>query len=181
MRSGPQQDGKVGIRNYKAGRIDRSGERRVPEPPQEPSAELKPVEPQRRLQARLEKPLALLRVEPRPALHCGRDQIDAPHSHSLLKSGLGKRNTKNEKRKYAEDVRSRGPPRRVLGFKGPGDRIARPHRWEGRHPSTVPANRRGYPPDSRWRSLTLAVLAPTLKKNCSWGQPSVDGIGRSKP
>jgi hypothetical protein len=27
-----------------------------------------------------------------------------------LKSGLGKRNYKNEKRKYAEGVRSRGPP-----------------------------------------------------------------------
>ena len=49
----------VAIRNRKARRIDRSGERRGPDPPQEPSAELKPVEPQRRLQARLEKPLAL--------------------------------------------------------------------------------------------------------------------------
>ena len=34
------------------------------EPPQEPSSELKPVKPQRRLQARLEKPLGLSRAQP---------------------------------------------------------------------------------------------------------------------
>ena len=58
----PQEEGNVGIPKYETGRIDRFGERRVPEPPQEPSSKLKPVEPQRSLQARLEKPLALLRV-----------------------------------------------------------------------------------------------------------------------
>jgi len=36
------------VRNRKARRIDRSAERRGPDPPQEPSAELQPVEPQRR-------------------------------------------------------------------------------------------------------------------------------------
>jgi hypothetical protein len=52
----------------KAGRIDRRSERRGPDPSQEPSAEFKPVEPQRRLQARPEKPLALRPVELRPAI-----------------------------------------------------------------------------------------------------------------
>jgi hypothetical protein len=74
-----QQQGHIGIRNCKARRIDRSGERRGPDPPQEPSAELARLEPQRRLQARLEKPLALRWVEARPALHRGLKQIDAPH------------------------------------------------------------------------------------------------------
>jgi hypothetical protein len=55
----PQDERNVGIRKYEAGRVDRFGERRVPEPPQEPSAKLQPVKPQRRLQARSEKALAL--------------------------------------------------------------------------------------------------------------------------
>jgi hypothetical protein len=93
-----------------AGGIDRSGERRVPEPLPKPISHRNPVEPQCRIDERLEKLVALRRVEPRPALHCGRDQIDAPHSRSLSKSGLGKRNYKNEKRKHAEGARSRGPP-----------------------------------------------------------------------
>ena len=64
---------------YEAGRIDRSGERRISEPPPEPSAESKLVEPQRRLHERLEKPVALGRVEPRPAFHRRLSQITAPH------------------------------------------------------------------------------------------------------
>jgi len=39
-------------------------------------AQLKPVEPQRRLHECLEEPLPLRGVEPRPALHCGLEQ---PH------------------------------------------------------------------------------------------------------
>ena len=35
-----QQQGHIGIRNCEVGRIDRSGERRGPDPPQEPSAKL---------------------------------------------------------------------------------------------------------------------------------------------
>jgi hypothetical protein len=49
----------------------------------EPSAELAPVKPQRCLQARHKEPLALRRVEPRPAFQSCRNQIDAPHSRSL--------------------------------------------------------------------------------------------------
>ena len=67
----------------------------------------------------LKEPLALLRVEPRPALHRGLNQIDAPHSRSLLKSGSGKRNTKNEKRKYAEGGAVARSPRRGMPSKGP--------------------------------------------------------------
>jgi hypothetical protein len=78
-----QQGGQIGIRNCEAGRINRSGERRGPEPPQEPSPELKPVQPQRCLQARFEKPVTLLRVEPRLALHRGLNQINAPHFANL--------------------------------------------------------------------------------------------------
>jgi hypothetical protein len=59
-----QQGGNIGIRNCEAGRIDRSGERRILEAPPKPSSQLKPVEPQRCRQERLEKPLALRCVEP---------------------------------------------------------------------------------------------------------------------
>ena len=44
-----QQRRHVAIRYRKAAQIDRSGEWRGPDPPQEPSAELKRLEPQRRL------------------------------------------------------------------------------------------------------------------------------------
>jgi len=54
----PHEKGNVSIRNCVEGRIDRSGERRVPEPPQEPRSKLQPVEPQRCLQARLLLPLS---------------------------------------------------------------------------------------------------------------------------
>jgi hypothetical protein len=50
-------------------RIDRCGERWFAHPPPEPFAEFPPLKSQRRAQARLEKPLALRRFEPRPALH----------------------------------------------------------------------------------------------------------------
>jgi hypothetical protein len=63
-----QQGGNIGIRNCEAGRIDWSGERRILEAPPKPSSQLKPVEPQRCLQERLEKPLALCCVEPPPRL-----------------------------------------------------------------------------------------------------------------
>src|SRR5258707_448577 len=63
-----QQQGHVAIRNRKGRRIDRD-ERMASEPLPEPFPELKPVEPQRRTDERLEKLVALLRVEPRPALH----------------------------------------------------------------------------------------------------------------
>jgi hypothetical protein len=49
------------------------------------------------LQARLEKPLALRWVEPRPALHRGLKHIDAPHFASLLKSEIEQK--KLQKRK----------------------------------------------------------------------------------
>jgi hypothetical protein len=73
-----QQQGHIGIRNCEGGWID-SRERRILEPPPKPSSQLKPIEPQRRLQERLEKPLALRRVEPRPALHRRFGQFNAPH------------------------------------------------------------------------------------------------------
>jgi hypothetical protein len=62
-----------------AKRLRSAGERGFVDPPQEPSAEFLPVKPQRRLQARLEKPIALRWVEPRPTLHRGLKQINAPH------------------------------------------------------------------------------------------------------
>jgi hypothetical protein len=73
------------------------------EPPPKPSSQLKPVEPQRRLQERLEKPLALRCVEPRPALHRRLSQINAPQLASL-KAKFSKGKSKNEKRKYAESL-----------------------------------------------------------------------------
>jgi hypothetical protein len=75
----PQEEGHIGIRNCEAGRIDRFGERRIFEPAAKPSSQLKPVEPHRRRHERREKPLALGRVEPRPALHRRLDQISASH------------------------------------------------------------------------------------------------------
>jgi hypothetical protein len=60
----PQEEGNVGIPKYQAGRIDRSGERRIFEPPPKPSSQSK-------------------RVEPRPAFHRRLDQISAPHLVSL--------------------------------------------------------------------------------------------------
>jgi hypothetical protein len=103
-----QEAGNVGIRKYQAARIDRSGERRILEPPPKPSSQLKPVEPQRRLHERLEKPLALRGVKSRPALHRRLGQISAPHVASL-KAKFSKGKWKNEKRKYAEVAGSRGP------------------------------------------------------------------------
>ena len=44
------------------------------------------------------KLVALLGVEPRPALHCGRDQIDAPHICVPFEKRIGQ--TKHKKRKY---------------------------------------------------------------------------------
>jgi hypothetical protein len=85
-----------------AGGIDRSGERRVPEPLPKPISHRNPVEPQCRIDERLEKLVALRRVEPRPALHCGRNQIDAPHFAFPLKSGSGKRNHENKYPKYSQ-------------------------------------------------------------------------------
>ena len=60
-----QQGSNIRIRNCEAGRIDRSGERWILQPPPKPSSQLEPVEPQRPLHERLEKPVALSRVEPR--------------------------------------------------------------------------------------------------------------------
>jgi hypothetical protein len=128
------------VSRYEAGRIDRSGERRVPEPPQKPSAELKPVKPQRRLQARLEKPLALLRVEPRPAFQSCRNQINASHLASLWKVRLSKRNHENKYPKYSQGSRSRAlgrPP------KDPADRLRRAAIVGG------PPSRDGHRPRSR--------------------------------
>ena len=67
---------------HEAGWID-SCERRILEPPPKPSSQLKPVEPQRRLQERLEKPVALRLVEPPPALQRRLGQISAPHLVNL--------------------------------------------------------------------------------------------------
>jgi hypothetical protein len=87
----PQEEGYIDIRNCKGGRIDR-GERRILEPPPKPRAQLKPVEPQRRLHECLEEPLPLRGVEPRPALHRRLKQISA-HLVSLNQQ------TKMEKQK----------------------------------------------------------------------------------
>jgi hypothetical protein len=46
-----------------------------------------------------------------------------------LKSGLGKRNTKNEKRNYAEGARSRGPREGACPLRDPRNRWG----WSGRH------------------------------------------------
>ena len=84
-----QQQGHIGIRNCEAGRIDRSGERRILEPPPKPSSQRKRVEPQRRLQERLEKPLALRGVEPRPAFQRRLKQISAPQSREPISDNGG--------------------------------------------------------------------------------------------
>jgi hypothetical protein len=55
-----------------------AGERWIFEPPPVPSSQSKRVEPQRCPQGRLEKPVALRGVEPRPALHRRFSQITAP-------------------------------------------------------------------------------------------------------
>jgi hypothetical protein len=96
-RRGPQQDGKVGIRNRKARRIDRSCERPISEPLPKPISHRNAVEPQRRTDERFKKLVALRRVEPRPALHCGRDQIDARHFRVPFEKRIGQ--TKHKKRK----------------------------------------------------------------------------------
>jgi hypothetical protein len=83
-----QQRRHVAIRNRKGRRIDRSGERRGPDPPQEPRSKLRPVEPQRSLHARLENPRALLWGEPRPASHRSLNQINSPHFACPLKSEI---------------------------------------------------------------------------------------------
>jgi hypothetical protein len=82
-----QQGSNIRIRNCEAGRIDRSGERRILQPPPKPSPQ------QRRLQERLEKLIALSRVEPRPGLHRCLEKITAPHLVSLIQQ------RKTEKRK----------------------------------------------------------------------------------
>jgi hypothetical protein len=83
-----QEKGDVGLRNGEAGRIDRRGERGFDQPPHEPFAEFLPLKAQRRLQTRLEKPLALRWVEPRPALHRGLEQISAPHPATFQQRGV---------------------------------------------------------------------------------------------
>ena len=65
----------VGLRDCEAGRIDRRGERGFDQPPHQPFAEFLPLQAQCRLQAGLEKPLALRWVEPVPASHRGLEQI----------------------------------------------------------------------------------------------------------
>jgi hypothetical protein len=97
----PQEAGNVGIRKYQVGRIDRSGERRIFEPPPKPRSQLKPVEPQRRAQERLEKPLALRRVEPRPGLASSPRSIQRAASREP-NAKFSKGKSENEKRKYAE-------------------------------------------------------------------------------
>ena len=61
-----------------ASRINRD-ERRLSELTPEPSSQLKLVEPHRRRQEHLKKPLALRLVEPRPSSHHCLAQISAPH------------------------------------------------------------------------------------------------------
>jgi hypothetical protein len=60
--------------------------------------------------SRLEKPITLLRVEPRPSRHRGFNQINAPHFGCLLKTPFGIGYSKNKNCKYPQRVRSRGPP-----------------------------------------------------------------------
>jgi hypothetical protein len=60
----PHDEGNVGIRKHQASWIERSRERWIFEPPK-PSSQFELVEPQRRVQECLEKPVALRCVEPR--------------------------------------------------------------------------------------------------------------------
>ena len=71
------------------------------EPPPKPSSQSKRVEPQRRFQERLEKPLALRCVEPRPALQSRLGQISAPHLREPL-SEIQQRKIKKRKSQYAK-------------------------------------------------------------------------------
>ena len=155
-----QQKRHVAIRNRKGRRIDRSGERPVSEPLPKPIPHRNPVEPQRRTDERLEKLVALRRVEPRPALHRGRDQIDAPHSRCPLKSGSDKRNAKNEKRKYAEVVRSRGLREGAYPPKDPRNQ------WAVVGPS-LPALRRGISLSRPDRQPDLSYRSRTPRQGCN--------------
>ena len=92
----------VGVPKHVAGRIDRSGERRGPDPPPKPTAKLSSAEPQRRPQEHLGKPLALAIIEPRPAFQSYRDQINAPHMRALKGPTLSKRKHKNKNPKYSQ-------------------------------------------------------------------------------
>ena len=95
----------------KAGRSPGAAGRRLTNPPQKPSAKLKRAKPQRRLQARPEKPLALCRVEPRPSQHRGLNTDRRAACRVPLKSGLSKKQKpKTENPQYPEGPRSRGPP-----------------------------------------------------------------------
>ena len=114
----PHEKGNVSVRNCKAGQIDRSGERCGPQPPPQPSPQIKRIEPQRRPQERMEKPIALGRVKPRPARHHRLRQFNALHPASL-KAKFGKRKWKNRNPKYPQSLPSRGPGTLLCAPKDP--------------------------------------------------------------
>jgi hypothetical protein len=100
--------------------IDRAAERSISKPLAKPFPELKPVEPQRRRDERLEKLVALLRVKPRPALHRRLGQFNALHFGNL------NRQTKIANQKSQICRRGAVAPtsaRRVLCAEGPGGPI----------------------------------------------------------
>jgi hypothetical protein len=101
----PHEKRNVGLRNCEAGRIDRRGERGFAYSPQEPSTEFLPLKAQRRLQPRLEKPVPLLRGEPRPALHRGLKQISVPHLAIFQNENSA---NETQKSKNANMLRARG-------------------------------------------------------------------------
>ena len=97
----PHEKGHIGIRNCKARQIDRSGERRVSEPPPKPS----------RISTRSSRNAAPTNA-PKNRSRCAESSLDQPCIVAatrsiaafafLLKTGLGKRNHENKKLKYAQ-------------------------------------------------------------------------------
>ncbi|MGM4875759.1 hypothetical protein AB7645_31530 [Bradyrhizobium sp. 956_D2_N1_5] len=91
----------VGLRDGEAGQIDWRGERGFDQPPHEPSAEFLPLKPERRPQARLEKPLALAIIEPRPTAHGSLEQITR-HLAAFQKREFASEPQKSKIAKYAD-------------------------------------------------------------------------------
>lgn len=131
-------------------------------PPPKPRSQLKPVEPHRRLHERLEKTArtAPRRAAPKPcrvawtkSVRC----ISRP-----IKAKFSKRKWKNEKRKYAQGVRSRGPahggPRDIGQSRASGETRA------DRGPAGYGGSRSSKDPNRNGNVTSL--LGPLLRPNC---------------
>ncbi len=167
----PDGEADVCIFRKQARQIDRAAERSISEPLAKPIPELKPVEPQRRRDERLEKLVALLRVKaaPSPA------SWPQPDQRAAFRVPYGKADRAKEttKTKIANMRKGRGRADPAEGPELQGTRRPdrRPHRWRAAHPWTVPANLRA--------SRHLAPIHFVTGK-ASTGAP-LNGFQRTRP